>query len=310
MEMQSLRRVEGEIKRIAALAGGTVGVRVLHIESGHKLALNPSDHFPMASTCKVAIAVRLLKLIDKEHVALHQMIELTQHDLSPGSGIIGSHLYHPGVTMSVHNLLETMLTVSDNTATDVLLNLIGGPKAVTDFLRASGIEGMRIDRSIKSLLADAYGLSGFMSFQRFKEYVNTSTAESQKAAVETFLADPRDTSTPDAMVSLLERIYHRELLKEESTELLLDIMQRCQTGESRLRSMLPPGTVVSNKTGTLRRITVNDVGIITLPDDAGHLVLSVLTKSLGKGDFVKVAECQHVIAHVARAVYDFFLFAP
>ena len=308
--MQSLQKVEKETKHIAEFPGGTVGLSVLHIESGQKLTLNASDSFPMASTYKVAIAVQVLNLINKEKVALNQMIELNQEDLSPGSGMIGSHLYQPGVQLSVYNLLEMMLTISDNTASDLLLTLAGGPVAVTECLRTSGIEGIRIDRSTKDILSDVLGISGLMaegewSLQRFKEHQEVLTPESKRAAGEVFLADQRDTSTPDAMVSLLERVYSNAQLKEVHTELLLNIMGRCRTGQSRLKGMLPFGTDVAHKTGSLSGLAINDVGIITLPDEAGHLAIAAFIRSPEKSD----EECEQVIAHIARSVYDFFLFA-
>jgi beta-lactamase class A len=82
-------------------------------------------------------------------------------------------------------------------------------------------------------------------------------------------------------------------------------MERCRTGEARLKGILPAETIVAHKTGTIGEIT-NDVGIITLPGDAGHIAIAVLVKSSEK----EVPERERVIAQIARAVYDFFLFQP
>jgi len=117
--------------------------------------------------------------------------------------------------------------------------------------------------------------------------------------------DPRDTSSPEAMVTLLERIYRGDTLKSESRALLLDIMERCRTGKGRLKGILPQETAVAHKTGTFSGIT-NDVGIITLPDEAGHVAIAAFVKASEKGP----AERERAIAQIARAVYDFFLFQP
>ena len=117
--------------------------------------------------------------------------------------------------------------------------------------------------------------------------------------------DTRDTSTPDAMVLLLERICRRTLLKPESGMLLLNILERCQTGRARLKGILPPATVVAHKTGTIGG-TASDVGIITLPDDAGHVAIAIFIKSSEK----TIPEQERAIAHIARSIYDFFLFQP
>jgi beta-lactamase class A len=127
--------------------------------------------------------------------------------------------------------------------------------------------------------------------------------EEQKAAAKSFDNDIRDTSTPDGMAALLERIFRKDMLKPESADLLLDIMRRCRTGGARLRGILPEGTEIAHKTGTIGG-TTNDVGIITLPDGAGHVAIAVFVKSSEKD----VPARERAIAEIARAVHDFFLF--
>ena len=107
------------------------------------------------------------------------------------------------------------------------------------------------------------------------------------------------------MAALLQRIYRKDLLKPESAELLLDIMRRCRTGAARMRGLLPEGTVVAHKTGTIGG-TTNDVGIITLPDGAGHVAIAVFVKASEKD----VPARERGIAEISRAVHDFFLFHP
>ena len=107
------------------------------------------------------------------------------------------------------------------------------------------------------------------------------------------------------MAALLERIYRKDLFKPETAELLLDIMRRCKTGDARLKGLLPQGTEVAHKTGTIGG-TTNDVGIITLPDNAGHVAIAAFVKSSEKD----VPARERAIAEIARAVHDFFLFQP
>jgi beta-lactamase class A len=303
------QRVEREITRAAKTAGGTVGVSAIHIESGRRIALNSSERFPMASTYKVPIAVQLLTRVDQGEITLDQMLELRPRDLHPGSGTLTNLLNKPGVVLSVRNLLELMLLLSDNSATDVLLRLAGGPEAVTARMRTLGIPGMEINRPTVNLIADCTGYTlppeNEWTPELFKKLYNATTPESRKATAAKFEMDPRDTSTPEAMVMLLERIYRGDLLKRESGALLLDMMERCQTGEARLKGILPSETIVAHKTGTIGGIT-NDVGIITLPNDAGHVAIAVFVKSSEKG----IPDRERAIAQIARAVYDFFLFQP
>lgn len=202
------------------------------------------------------------------------------------------------------------MLISDNSATDVCLGLAGGPEAVTARMREIGIDGIDVSRSTARLIADWVGITqvppeGEWSPALFRKLLDSVKPEERKAAADKFEADPRDTATPEAMLTLLERIYRKDLLKRESAELLLDIMRRCRTGEARLKGMLPPGTEVSHKTGTIGG-TTNDVGIITLPDGAGHVAITVFVKSSER----EVPVRERTIAEVARAVHDFFLFLP
>ena len=304
-----LQRLQREIIRAAKSAGGTVGISAIHIESGRRIALNSNERFPMASTYKVPIAVQLLTRVDRGEITLDQMIELKPSDLHPGGGILTTLLNKPGVVLSVRNLLELMLLISDNSATDLLLRLAGGPEAVTARMRAFGIQDMEINRPTINLIADSTGYTLPPEIEwtpeLFKKLDKAITPESRKAAAGKFEADPRDTSTPEAMAILLERIFRGDLLKRESGALLIDIMERCQTGKARLKSILPSETVVAHKTGTIGSVT-NDVGIITLPDDSGHVAIAVFVKSSEK----EILERERAIAQISRAVYDFFLFQP
>jgi beta-lactamase class A len=303
------QRLEREISRAAKSAGGTVGVSAIHIESGRRIILNSSERFPMASTYKVPIAVQLLARVDQGEITLDQMIELKPWDLHPGGGTLTTLLNKPGVVLSVRNLLELMLLQSDNSATDILLRLAGGPEAITACVRALHIQDMEINRPTINLIADCTGYTlppeNEWTPELFKKLYNATTPESRKAAARKFEADPRDTSTPEAMAMLLERIYRGDLLQPESRALLLDMMERCQTGEARLKGILPSETIVAHKTGTIGGIA-NDVGIISLPNDAGHVAIGVFVKSSEK----PISGREHAIAHIARAVYDFFLFQP
>ncbi len=304
-----LQRLQGQFARAAKLAGGTLGLNAVHLESGRRVGFRSAERFPMASTYKVPIAVQLLHQVDQGAVSLDRMVELKTSDFHPGSGILTEYLSRSGVSLSVRNLLELMLVLSDNTATDLLLRLVGGPEAVTARMRALGIRDMDIHRPTVKMIADSEGYAlpaesewtpGL--FQRL--YAGT-TEESRKTYLRIFQADPRDTSSPEAMAMLLERIWRGEGLKNESRALLLDIMERCQTGKARIKGILPPGTAVQHKTGTFSGIA-NDVGFITLPEDAGHVAIAVFLNSAEK----PYGEREQAIAQASRSVYDFFLFPP
>ena len=168
---------------------------------------------------------------------------------------------------SARGLMRRMLVHSDNRATDILLADLGGPSAVHDWLQANGIKGLRVDRNISELLRSKRDLW-----------------------------DRRDSSTPVAMVDLLKRLYKAELIKPESRNYLLDLMAQCQTGRNRMKAMLPSGTPVEHKTGTLDGLA-DDVGFITMPD--GHRVAVAIFTRGGNNR-------PQTIAQAARVIYDGF----
>jgi beta-lactamase class A len=117
---------------------GRIGVAARLIGGTDAVTLNPEASFVMASTFKVAVAATLLDRVDRGEIRLNQRIDISPDMFVSGSGVIGSTFVHPGISLSVANLIEVMITESDNTATEICLRLAGGPAAVTTRLRALG----------------------------------------------------------------------------------------------------------------------------------------------------------------------------
>ncbi|MHB1169879.1 MAG: class A beta-lactamase [Longimicrobiales bacterium] len=305
-----LARLGAEIERIAADLNGTLGVGALHLETGRAVYLNGNDAFPMASTFKVPIAVQLLAMVDAGELRLDSMIALQPGDLHPGSGVLTDLFDDPGVSLSIHNLLELMLLISDNSATDVLLRTVGGADAVNARTASLGVQGVRVDRPTVGLIGDWVGVRGIpadydISMDEYRELARATPAAVRDSARAAFDSDPRDTSTPAGMVALLERVAAGAALSEESAALLLDIMTRSTTGGARIKGHLPEHVEVAHKTGTIGG-TTNDVGIITLPGDAGRIAIAMFVK----GSPAPVEQREHTIAEASRAIYDYFLFQP
>ena len=168
---------------------------------------------------------------------------------------------------SVRSLMGKMLIYSDNRAADVLFKDVGGPHAVHRWLVDNGIQGVRVDRTIAQLLADKRDLW-----------------------------DTRDSSTPKAMVELLRRLYKGDLISPSSRNYLLGVMAKCHTGKNRMKWLLPAGTPVEHKTGTLNGLA-DDVGFITMPD--GHRIAVAIFARGGSNR-------PQAIAEAARAIYDGF----
>ena len=297
--------LQKEIQRIAAPVGGEIGLASWRLDGrGPRVLVNADKAFPMASTFKISVAGALFGKIDRGELALDQMLSVPPAAYVE-SEIIADALPHPGVNLSLHNLIDLMLTRSDNTATDVLTAAAGGPEAVTAWVRKQGVTGLRVDRDTAGIIRDFFGLpkgifSEALAKARQVDPKLDSRAEHPNPA---FDEDPRDSSTPTAMAELLTRIFTGQALSPQSTAALTAIMEQCHTSDKRLRAWLPEKTTVADKTGTLGG-SVNDVGVITLPDNKGQFVIAVFIK---KSDQPFEAR-EGVIASVGRAVYDFFLF--
>jgi len=307
----NLRRLESEIGRLTAISGGRVGVGIIHLETGRELFVNGAEPFPMASTFKVPIAVELLTRVQAGTVRLDSMVTVRPSDLHPGSGTLTGLFNDPGVSLSVHNLLELMLLISDNSATDMVLKVAGGGPAVNARLSALGIKGISVDRPTIQLIADVVGMKNLgpesgWSVAAFDSLNRLVSAAERQSARATFYQDRRDTATPEGMARLLAKISRGEALGPERTAQLLDIMLRCETGAMRLKGQLPPNVPVRHKTGSLGIGVANDVGIIDLPDGAGRLVVAVFVKESTRD----AAAQELAIAQIARAAYDYFAFNP
>ena len=103
------------------------------------------------------------------------------------------------------------------------------------------------------------------------------------------------------MVDLLGKLLASPLLKPESRDFLRGVMERCETGQARIKGILPAGTTVAHKTGTIGG-TINDVGMITLPGNRGHLLIAVYTKSSS----LPAAQRERAIAEISRSLFDYF----
>jgi len=298
--------VQSEIARIAQGIDGVVGVAAWRLDGkGPRVLVNADQQYPMASTFKVPIAGTVLSEVDSGRLKLDQLVPVDPNMMVESEGLAET-FHHPGVSVSVENLLELMLTVSDNTATDTLEKLVGGPAVVTQWVRSQGITGLRVDRDTAGLIRDFYGLPPGPSFPASLEAglkANPKLEDMGDKPLPKFDNDPQDTSTPVAMAQLLERIYTSKALSPASTNLLREIQERNTTGKARIRARLPAGTVVAEKTGTIGG-SVNNVGVITLPGNAGKLIVAIFIKKSSK----PVEDRERVIADVARALYDYYLF--
>ena len=264
-------------RRIAQLADGSkgrIGVAAIDLTSGEEIMVLGDQHFPMASTSKIAVAAAYLELVEQSKYSLTSEFPL----LIPVRSAKFSSAAAPvrkGQYMSAVDLIEIMITRSSNPATDALLKAVGGPAKVNDWMHRQGIKEFSINRDIATLVRD--------------------DGEYDPAAH----IDMRDAATPRAMVELLKGLYQGKYLTEQSRNVILGAMSRTRTGTRRIPALMPDDAVVSHKTGSLNN-TSSDIGIIEAPDGRAIAVAIYVT---GQGAR-RAREAR--IATIARALYDGF----
>ncbi|MCC6262163.1 MAG: class A beta-lactamase [Bryobacterales bacterium] len=291
--------------------GAELGFASLHLESGERFAIRGGERFPMASVYKLPIALTVLDLVDRGELTLVKTVRILPSGLRIGLGTVtlAKLVGTEGYDFTIRQLLERTLEESDNATSDALLRLVGAP-AVTARMAALGLEAIRVDRQESELLLDFVGVpsaepaEGWTPAELRARY-DAATPSQRTAALAAFLSDPRDTATPEAMLALLGRIHAGEALSAISTKRLLGHMSACKTGNRRLRGELPESVDFAHRTGTsdttdgITGVT-NDVGILTLPEGKGTLLLAAfLRRARGA-----MPEREAALARIGRLIFE------
>jgi beta-lactamase class A len=260
--------IRQRLARIEAESGGRLGVSIVDTTSGLRAGWRTDERFPMCSTFKLLAAAFVLARVDHGQEHLARRIVFSRSDLMSYSPATSQHTRERTgeAGMSVADLCKAAITLSDNTAANLLLASFGGPAALTAFARSIGDGVTRLDRNEPTL--------------------NEATP-----------GDPRDTTTPDAMLGNLRELLLGERLSSPSRAQLLAWLAANQTGGERIRAKLPKDWGVGDKTGTGDHGTANDIAILWPPGREPVLVTVYLTGTNGD-----VARCNAAIANVGALV--------
>ena len=231
------------LKAIQKRVGGRLGVHVLDSQSGKRFGLDDKSRYAMASTFKVPLAASLLWQVDKGAFPLLHPLSISKADLLPNSPILDKAIEKGATELTVRDLCGAAVAFSDNAAANILLQAMGGPNALTQFMRSIGDETTRLDRFELDLNSNLPG-------------------------------DERDTTTPYAMVESLLRIFTQDVLTLGSRALLIDWMTSSKTGLDRVRKGLPKSWQSGDKTGTGPNGCVNDLAV-TWPPERRPIIIAV-----------------------------------
>jgi beta-lactamase class A len=284
-------------------SGGTMGIAAVHLGTGRRIGHRAAERFPMASTFKLAVALAVLARVDSGRVSLDEAVRIVPSDFRLGPQPIADSLGPRGGTATVRQMVWSMMVHSDNSVTDKLMRMVGGPAAVNAHLRDRGIAGIRVDRYEAEVHWQYAGVRDVppeseWTLRRFDSLTSAVPRAQKDSAHAAFYDDPRDTASPTAYADLMAQVARGEGLSPASQRFLLDAMEASMTGRRRIRGALPEGTVVADKTGTIGSST-NDVGLMTLPDGS-QVAIAVFVKKSTRA----TAEVEPAIARAARVVYD------
>jgi len=305
------QELHAQWRSISAGTDGVVGAAVLHPGSGELFSLNGTERFPLASVCKLPIAMNLLALVDEGKFALRQEIEVLPRDVVSSVSPLAER-WPAQRRFPLQEMIELMVAHSDNTAVETLFRIGGGGPAMAARFHQWKVEGVRVDRSERRCGLDRNGVVHYppaaeWTDETIRALIDKTTPEEQYRATRRYLADPRDTGTPNGTVQLLARAFGGQALSKSSTALLVETMKATMTFPTRLKGLLPAGTVVAHKTGstgTVKGLTAatNDSGVIYLPN-GGMLAVSVYVKASTRNDAAR----DSVIARIARAAFDYYV---
>jgi beta-lactamase class A len=295
-----LREIESQLR------GARLGVAALNLSTGRAVRYQADEPYPMWSTYKIPIALSVLKQVQAGTEQLDRVVTIEPRFFSSGSGILTEYFSRGTVALSVRNLLELMIVLSDNTATAILLESVGGGRAVTADLRAWGVSGIRVDMpnmQRAARLLKGYALPPKEAWNaELARHVDRSVGSIRPGtpdwafAMQVLQDDPRDQGSPDGFVALLRALSQHRLLGPAAESVALDIMRRCR-GDA-LRALLPRGVVVAHKPGGGPGSN-NDVGLLEVP---GGPVLAVAV--LMRNATLSGAVNEQAIAMASRAVFD------
>ena len=255
-------RLEHKIRTIADGVDGVVGVTIQDLTTTERFALRGDTVFTQASAIKLPVLVELFRQVEQGRHGLDDLITLEQDDVVPGSGVL-QRLTPGSVRMTLRDVATLMVTVSDNTATNMIIDRVG-MENVNQTMARLGLPHTKLQRKMMDS--------------------------------EAWLADRENLSTPNEQARLLELIHRGDVLNDASRKELLHILSIPKS--SRIRPLLPSGTRVAHKTGTVSGVVV-DVGIVYL--EGRPFIIAGMANWLVDGP-----EAERALEQIALAAYQYF----
>ena len=264
---------QAELETILAGFSGTFGLAAKRLDDGLRLGLNDTQVFPAASVVKLPMLIAALQRVERGELELGQRFEMTAEERAGGSGVL--QVCDGGLHLTLRDILSLMIVVSDNTATNMILDVLGGPDVINQQFASMNLEVTRVYGKLQ------------VAWER-----KTEAQRQGKLA----------QLTPSEMLGLLERLWNRALLGPEMRALALEILGQQQYTEMIGRN-LPDGTKVATKSGQITGVR-NDVGFVLT---ARPYMIAMASRDGQDARYHVDNEGVLVAARVSRLVFDYFL---
>ena len=260
-----------ELAALEARTGGRLGLHMLDTGSGFEAGWRSQERFAMCSTFKTLLVAHVLHEAQNGRLDLGRKYVYQQSEVVSWSPVSEKYA-GAGAGMTLQQLCEAAVVVSDNTAANLLLNASGGPAGLTSWMRELGDSLTRLDRNEPDL--------------------NTAIA-----------GDERDTTTPAAMSRTMQKLLLGNVLSDAGRAVLQQWLLASRTGDKRLRAGMPKDWKIGGKTGSGDNGTANDTLLIwPKPDAAPLLVTAFFTRNT-----LEPAQRDEVLAKAGQIVSDWYL---
>jgi len=271
---------------------------VRHLGTGESASMNGDEVFPSASVRKIAVIAEAYRQGEAGAFSIDTTMVLRHEDKVPGTGILRE--LSPGLVITYRDLISLMMILSDNTATDYIMGVLGRER-INANLKRLGLKRTRIVAGSRAVLFDMIGLDDLPEEDKTIDVFRKRSRGARLAGSWSAGTKYNNVTTPNEMLELIECIVRCKGISEESSKAILETMSRCQTGANRIPKYLPKRVIeVAHKTGSLPGVR-NDAGLITLLETGERYILSCFTS--GAADDL---EAEEVIAMVSKSVYDYF----
>ncbi|MEA2661854.1 MAG: beta-lactamase class [Chloroflexota bacterium] len=287
----SVATVASEIERLADATGGIVGVAATQLATGRHIGYREDELFPTASVIKLPLLVTLHEDAIAGRIDLSERVVYRGETKVAGSGVL--QYLDDGLAPTLRDLSVLMMSVSDNTATDLLFDRVGKHR-IDETMDRLGLPSIRAPFDMREMLMELVDMDHSMpgGYDELRTRLRLSAGSGGRSMI----PDQADRATPADMCRLLERIESRTILDPGACTAIIELMKRIQSG-TRIPGLLPKGTVVAHKTGSYRRLR-NDVGIVYAPN--GPYVIALFARELARDN----VDDDGALARISLAVYE------